>query len=227
MPNQPLEWILPETYQFRDRPVRYGITGHGPDLVVVHGTPWSSFNMRHIIAAMSKKFKVHYYDLIGYGQSDLQAGDVSLGVQNEVLGELLTHWNLDDPAIVGHDFGGATVLRTHLLNGIKFRKIVLIDPVALSPWGSPFFAAFYRQIAQANSKYTDRVQSQYSQITQPVMILWGEQDVWIPVAQGQRLHEMIPGSVFHQIPDAGHLVIEERPNKLIEKILPFLMVSDS
>ncbi len=279
MLSNPLEWILPETYLFRGRPIRYGITGHGPALVVVHGTPWSSFNMRHIIAAMSKNFKVHYYDLIGYGQSDLQDGDVSLGIQNEVLSELLTHWNLDNPAIIGHDFGGATVLRTHLLNGIKFRKIVLIDPVALSPWGSLFFqhvkkheaafagvpsyiqeaivrayvttaahktiepatleqtvrpwtnadgkAAFYRQIAQADSKYTDQVEPQYSQITQPVMILWGAEDTWIPVAQGQRLHQMIPDSIFHQIPDAGHLVIEERPNTLIEKILPFLMVSDS
>ena len=48
-------------------------------------------------------------------------------------------WELDAPIIVGHDLGGATALRTHLLNGRSFKKIILIDPVALSPWGSPFF----------------------------------------------------------------------------------------
>ena len=33
---------------------------------------------------------------------------------------------------------------------------------------------------------------------------------------------MIPGSLFHAISDAGHLVIEEQPDGLIEKIQPFL-----
>jgi len=37
------------------------------------------------------------------------------------------------------------------------------------------------------------------------------------------LHEMIPGSMFHVIPDAGHLVIEEQPELLVEKIHQFLL----
>jgi pimeloyl-ACP methyl ester carboxylesterase len=58
------------------------------------------------------------------------------------------------------------------------------------------------------------------------MILWGREDTWIPVDQGKLLHNMVPGSVFHIVPDAGHLVIEERPNQLIEKIRPFLHNED-
>ena len=34
---------------------------------------------------------------------------------------------------------------------------------------------------------------------------------------------MIPGSKLHIIPDAGHLVIEEQPAQLTEKIRPFLL----
>jgi pimeloyl-ACP methyl ester carboxylesterase len=82
---------------------------------------------------------VFYFDLLGYGQSDRSAvPDVSLGVQNPLLAELLDHWQLDRPDIVAHDFGGTTALRCHLLNGREFRSLTLIDPVALSPWGSPF-----------------------------------------------------------------------------------------
>jgi pimeloyl-ACP methyl ester carboxylesterase len=33
---------------------------------------------------------------------------------------------------------------------------------------------------------------------------------------------MIPSSSFHEIPDAGHLVIEEQPDLLVEKIHSFL-----
>ena len=271
-------WKLPEAYVFNGRAVRYGVRGEGPPVVVVHGTPWSSFNLRYLINALSKDFKVYYYDLIGYGQSDKSPGDVSLGIQNEVLDHLLKHWQLEKPAIIGHDFGGATVLRTHLISGRDFDKIVLIDPVAVSPWGSPFFqhikahedafagvpdyiheaivrayvktaafkpiddatldaivlpwiepdgkAAFYRQMAQANSGYTDEIQPLYARISKPVLILWGREDTWIPLERGEALHAMIPGSVLQVIPDAGHLVIEEQPDQLVKKIIPFLTNED-
>ena len=268
------EWNLPHDYTFDGREVRYGVIGNGPALVIVHGTPWSSFNMRHLINALSRKFSVHYYDLLGYGQSDKAVGDVSLGIQNQLLSSLLDHWNLVDPFIIGHDFGGTTVLRTHLLNQCTFKKLILIDPVSISPWGSPFFhhvkkheqafsgtpeyiheaivrayiktaafmpideevlsmtvrpwlgtdgqAAFYRQIAQANSIYTDEVQHLYPTIKTPTLILWGREDTWIPVEKGALLHAEIPDSVFHTIPNAGHLVIEEQPQQLAEKIETFM-----
>jgi len=268
------EWKLPDACDFDGRAVRYGVSGDGPPVVVVHGTPWSSFNFRLIIEALSQDFTVHYYDLIGYGQSDKSPGDVSLGIQNQVLDRLLDHWQLDSPSIIGHDFGGATVLRTHLINGRDFDKIVLIDPVAVAPWGSSFFqhvgsheaafacvpdyiheaivrayvktaafkpindatlesivrpwtepdgkGAFYRQMAQANSGYTDEVQPLYARISRPVLILWGREDTWIPLERGEALRDMIPGSSFHVIPDAGHLVIEEQPDQLMKKIHPFI-----
>ena len=51
----------------------------------------------------------------------------------------MDYWGLNEPDVVGHDFGGATALRTHLLEGRDFNSIALIDAVALSPWGSPFY----------------------------------------------------------------------------------------
>jgi len=96
--------------------------------------------------------------------------------------------------------------------------------MTVHPWtGSDGKPAFYRQIAQANSVFTDEVQSLYTQISQPVLILWGKEDTWIPSERGELLHEMIPGSLFQAIPDAGHLVIEEQPKLLVDKILPFLL----
>ena len=67
-------------------------------------------------------------------------GDVSLGVQNALFAELLDHWGLSRPHVVAHDFGGATALRTHLLDGRDYASLTLIDPVAIRPWGSPFVA---------------------------------------------------------------------------------------
>jgi pimeloyl-ACP methyl ester carboxylesterase len=88
---------------------------------------------------LARHNRVYLYDLLGYGQSEMRAGqDVSLGVQNELFAALLAHWGLAAPNVVAHDFGGATVLRAHLLNGCDYAKLLLIDPVAIRPWGSPF-----------------------------------------------------------------------------------------
>ena len=79
------------------------------------------------------------FDLLGYGQSEMKEGaDVSLGIQNGLLAALLKHWDLQRPAVVAHDFGGATALRAHLLDGCDYARLLLIDPVAIRPWGSPF-----------------------------------------------------------------------------------------
>lgn len=78
--------------------------------------------------------------MIGYGMSEQRAGqDVSLAAQGELFATLLEEWELDRPAVVTHDYGGAVALRTHVLHGRAFASLVLIDVVALSPWGSPFF----------------------------------------------------------------------------------------
>ncbi len=132
-------WRLDQGYRFRGQVVRYFVAGAGPALVFVHGTPFSSYVWHRVIPHFVDSHRVHCFDLLGYGQSEQRDGqDVSLGVQNELLAELLDHWALERPDVVAHDFGGATALRTHLLNGKDYRTLTLIDPVALAPWGSPF-----------------------------------------------------------------------------------------
>ncbi len=267
-------WDLTKSFNFEEHFIKWDKKGRGQPVVLIHGTPWSSFNLRHLIDGLATHYEVYYYDLLGYGQSAKPNGDVSLAIQNQLLVALLDYWKLEAPFIIGHDFGGTTVLRTHLLNHHPFKKMVVINPVAISPWGSSFFthvhqyekafatvpdyiheailkayiqtaayhtieaetmekiilpwlgtegkAAFYRQIAQANSKYTNDIQDLYSSIQTPTLILWGAKDKWIPVAKGHQLHEFISNSELEIILDAGHLVIEEQPKILIDKILQFL-----
>lgn len=268
------EWNLTQKYIFEGREVKYDSQGSGEALILVHGTPWSSYNLRHLINALKEKYTVYYFDLLGYGESDKSNANVSLEIQNRLLASLIDHWQLINPFIIGHDFGGTTVLRSHIINKINYKKMVIIDPVALSPWGSPFFShiekhesafagvpdyiheaivtayiktaaykaiddktinriirpwtgaegqsAFYRQIAQADSKYTDEIQHLYSKVETPVLVLWGEEDQWLPVEQAHKLHKTFVNSKLATIPKSGHLVIEERPDILIEEILKFL-----
>jgi 3-hydroxyisobutyrate dehydrogenase-like beta-hydroxyacid dehydrogenase/pimeloyl-ACP methyl ester carboxylesterase len=265
----------PWTLGRRWKSVAYDLLGSGPPVVLVHGTPSSSYLWRHVARALAPSYAVHLYDLPGYGSSEMSDGqDVSLAAQGRALRALLEHWGLERPTIVAHDFGGATTLRAHLLEQCEFEQIVLLDPVALAPWGSPFFRlvrdnvevfehipaaiheaivtaylrgafhrpmsevqlapyvapwlgdvgqrAFYRQIQQADQRFTDEIEPLYGEIRAPVHILWGADDAWIPPETAARLQSRIPGSTLRMIESAGHFLQEDAPAPVSEAILEVL-----
>ncbi|MBT1094176.1 alpha/beta fold hydrolase [Streptomyces sp. Tu102] len=271
------DWHLTRTFSSASGDVRWDRLGPpgGPPVVLLHGTPFSSFVWRAVARSLAREYDVHVWDMPGYGSSEKAEGqDVSLAAQGRVLGELLAHWQLTEPLVVAHDFGGAVALRAHLLHDARYRALALVDPVALAPWGSPFFrlvgahadvferlppalhgalvreyvssasspglrpdvldrlvepwlddtgqAAFYRQIAQADQRYTDEIQGRYGTIGVPTLVCWGEDDTWIPIAKGHELAALVPGARFEPIAGAGHLVQEDAPAQLTAALLAFL-----
>lgn len=136
------DWPLTKTFRSASGDVRWdtlGEPGRAP-VVLCHGTPFSSYVWRAVARSLARRHQVFVWDMPGYGASQMTAGqDVSLAAQGRVLTELLAHWGLAEPLVVAHDFGGAVSLRAHLLHGARYRALALVDPVALLPWGSPFF----------------------------------------------------------------------------------------
>lgn len=130
---------LPNTTIIEGNAVRWGRIGRGPPLVAIHGTPFSSQVWRRIIPHFADRRAVYYFDLVGYGLSEMREGqEVSLAVQNRVLAALFAEWGIERPDILAHDFGGATTLRAYYLNGLRYASVTIFDAVALAPWGSPF-----------------------------------------------------------------------------------------
>ena len=108
--------------------------------MLAHGWPWSSYAWSRIIPNLAQHFHVHWYDMPGFGASDMEPARLPhLGTQGEVFVEMLDHWNLNAPMILAHDFGGAVTLRAHLLHGCNFSNWILMNVVAMRPWGSEFF----------------------------------------------------------------------------------------
>jgi pimeloyl-ACP methyl ester carboxylesterase len=95
------EWLLSQEFDYRGQAVAYDVLGEGEPVVLVHGTPFSSYVWRRIARELARTRQVFLFDLLGYGQSEKRDGqDVSLGVQNELLASLLQHWELpQDPAV--------------------------------------------------------------------------------------------------------------------------------
>jgi pimeloyl-ACP methyl ester carboxylesterase len=54
------------------------------------------------------------------------------------------------------------------------------------------------------------------------LVVWGEQDRFIPAEQGRRYAELIPGALLETIPNCGHLAVLERPTALAALARDFL-----
>jgi pimeloyl-ACP methyl ester carboxylesterase len=130
-------WRLGRRASLSQGDVAFDTFGNGPPVVLVHGTPSWSYLWRNVVPALSGRFTVYVFDLLGYGDSEPKGQDVSIAAQTRLLTELIELWELEAPAIAGHDIGGAIVLRSHLLDEVPFRSIALIDAVVLRPWITP------------------------------------------------------------------------------------------
>ena len=118
--------------------VAFGVFGEGPPVVLVHGTPSRAYLWRNVAARLAGEHAVYVYDLPGFGESGRHEGqDISIAAQARVLAELVGAWELEAPAVAGHDIGGGIVMRAHLIDGVEFRRISLLDALVLTPWGTP------------------------------------------------------------------------------------------
>jgi pimeloyl-ACP methyl ester carboxylesterase len=135
VPTEPSSWTLTRRAATSHGEIAWDVAGDGSPVVLVHGTPSSSVLWRNVAPRLAEHFGVYVFDLLGFGQSERHEDqEVSIRAHGEVLAELVRGWGLEAPALVGHDIGGAAVLRAHLLEGTAARRIALVDAVVLRPW---------------------------------------------------------------------------------------------
>lgn len=141
-------WRLPDRVRVSGGEVATGVFGDGPPVVLVHGTPAWSYLWRRVVPLLAREYTVYVWDLLGFGDSRLGADvEPSIARQSRTLAELVEHWRLDAPSLVGHDIGGGTVMRAHLVDGVPVRRLALVDAAVLGPWNTPFTEHMQRHAA--------------------------------------------------------------------------------
>ncbi|WP_181849327.1 alpha/beta fold hydrolase [Streptomyces parvulus] len=263
------DWTLGRKFETPEGTVRWDVLGSGGDpIVLVHGTPYSSYLWRDIAPALARTRRVFVFDHLGFGRSDQREGqDLGLGAHARNFARLLDHWELSRPSVVAHDIGGAVALRTLLLERRDYRDLTLFDAVSggrwerglfqlilehsevfrelpdyahealvtshlrhatqtglrpevleafLAPWlGAAGQAAFYRQYSQIRQADTEAYEHLLGEIRIPVRIVWGREDRILPPEYARWLHERVPHAELHWIEDAGHLLQEDAPARLL------------
>ena len=67
----------------------------------------------------------------------------------------------------------------------------------------------------------ERISREAHLISQPTLLLWGENDLEIPLADGERLHAAIPDSRLIVFLNCGHLPHEEYPEAFTNVVIDF------
>jgi pimeloyl-ACP methyl ester carboxylesterase len=255
--------------------IAFDVFGSGPPVVLVHGTPSCSVIWRQIVPGLASSHRVYVFDMLGFGESERHLElELSLAVHGQVLAELIGLWGLEAPAAVGHDIGGATVLRAHLIEGVPLERIALIDAVVLRPWitprtrrmqqevdryealpdadladsirqhlmhatakplepevfdrlfgqweGAAGQALYLRNLAGFDERHTDVLEPLLPKMSVPTLIVWGEEDAWLPVATSERIAAVIPHANRILLSEAGHFSMEDQPEAVTQALAGFL-----
>ncbi|MEG7284242.1 alpha/beta fold hydrolase [Bacillus sp. 0909A] len=110
----------------------------------------------------------------------------------------------------------------NLLNVVHNKS--LIDEEMIDGYGKPFQD---EQIFKAMTKFIrhregDLQSEELKKMNKPALLIWGEEDKVVPVKIGERLHHDLPDSKLYSLRETGHLVPEERPEFVSERIAEFI-----
>lgn len=76
-------------------------------------------------------------------------------------------------------------------------------------------------IKLVNTKHKDNTHN-LRRIDQPVLILWGEEDSWIPLTTAWLFKDALPQAQVKIYPEVGHIPMEEIPEESVKDLLRFL-----
>ncbi|MGM0875539.1 MAG: alpha/beta hydrolase [Bacillota bacterium] len=99
----------------------------------------------------------------------------------------------------------------------------LIDQEMMDGYMEPFyddriFMALNRMIRDHEG---DLRTEELKLIEQPSLLIWGNEDKVVPIQIGERLRNDLPNATLFSFHNTGHLVPEERPEHVSEKIVNF------
>ena len=112
-----------------DGEMHYLDEGAGPPILFVHGTPTNSYEFRHLVAALSKRFRCIAPDHLGFGKSSRPPSFAyTPEAHARVLQEFVERLDLEDLTLVVHDFGGPIGLPLIVGNGdSRVRRVVILN----------------------------------------------------------------------------------------------------
>jgi len=101
------------------------------------------------------------------------------------------------------------------------------DDIVLSSWFDPTLRDatvrrdFGRFLRSVNKRYTLEAAKTFASFEKPVLVAWGQDDIFFPRRDGERLAQAFPNARIERLADCRALVPEDQPEKLAALIAEF------
>jgi len=146
-------------------------------------------------------------------------GSAGLGAREPLLFRV-ARWPLLGPAALalrGRGFTARLLRSTYFDPG----KVTEADvDQYYAPVAQPEYGRALRGVLQ-QFRFT-ALEGRLDRIAAPTLVLWGEDDRWVPMGLGRALAAGITRSAFVSVPHAGHSVQEEAPDEVNHLVIRFL-----
>jgi pimeloyl-ACP methyl ester carboxylesterase len=117
------------------------------------------------------------------------------------------------------------VLRAAFTIGIAHQS--RIDPQVIEGYIEPWKDdpdAFFRAVRALTGKGLAGREAELAALDLPVLLIWGEDDPFVPAELGERLGEVFPFSTLAMLPGCSHFITEDAPQTVGPLIHEFLRV---
>jgi pimeloyl-ACP methyl ester carboxylesterase len=152
--------------------------------------------------------------------------DVSLGLRlaampmgSEALAMLRVPGALPALQLAGRAAGkvlGCTKFGRDLPDGMRLLAR-LREPAALSA-----FSRTLRAVVDGHGQLVTMLDRSYLMQSMPVQLIWGEDDLVIPVSHARIAHAAIPGSRLEIFENSGHMPHHDHPDRFVETVERFI-----
>ena len=231
--------------------LHYRIIGTGSPLILIHGFGVSGYVWQRVLPYLAQEYQVFIIDLPGYGRSTYRETRAPWRLREmaPLLAGWLQHMHLSSVHLVGHSMGGAIAIHLAAQNPELVKSLTLIDAAGM-PFRSTFSAlavrSFHSFVQLRNGGYplplvrdvlrprvrlfwqgatqmtASDFRAEIATLTMPTLIIWGEQDVLVPISLGYELRDALPHAVFVPISDSGHRPMLAQPALMSGVVLAFL-----
>ena len=220
----------------KDLNINYIQYGKGKDVILLHGWGQNIKMMDPLGKNLGDNFKITILDLPGFGSSEIPNFAYNINDYTELLYEFLQELKIENPILIGHSFGGRIAINYASLykvdklvlfgspfivrknNGLKVKILKSLKNISIlnnlaetmkNYLGSEDYKeakGVMREIL-VKTVNTDLRESA-SKIKAPTLLIWGENDVAVPISEAKELEKTIKDSALIVLPGTHYCYLE-------------------
>ena len=228
--------------------VRYQTVGEGEPVVLVHGLSGSTLWWRRNVPELAQHYKVYLVDLPGFGAGSRKHGRFALKQAGDWLLTWMDAIGLKQAHLIGHSMGGYICMEIAAHRPDVVSRLVLVSPAFkaatnsvlgyakllldgiryLTPHFFPILAYDSLRAGPITLLKATReiialdVSEEIQRITEPVLLVWGENDTLVPPTLGYMLRAELPNARLLTLEHAAHVAMFDQPQTFNAAVNAFL-----